>query len=244
MSTFYRSATFPRAWVFLTIFLGAVSAYSRTVTWDAVPFPTDSNWGGPTGQPASISSNEVVLDGQPARSEETFSGPFVFSCDVSLDARNASDGAFWLFFIPPETPLDHGLTNSVFFQLGYDGNSGIDTTGLFRRSGTGPDTALWTITNPLSAGTTNHISLGVAADGTLSLSLNGQPYSLPDTALLPFSQFQMQIQGWQPDNFWHVTNFTAVPEPSTVGLVGLGLAGLLVGSRRRKSGGGTGSVGW
>jgi len=172
MSISYQSATIPRALVFLAIFIGAVSAYSQPVTWDAVPFPTDSDWPGPFGQAASISPNEVILDGQPARTEQTFSGPFLFSCDVTLEARNTTDGAFWLFLIPPTTPLDHGLTNTVFFQLGYD-NNGVDTTGLFLRPGTGPDTVLWSIANPLSAGVTNHISLGVAVNGTLSLSLNG-----------------------------------------------------------------------
>lgn len=229
----YRSALYPRALVFVTIFIGAVSAYAGAVTWDAEPFPTDSDWGGPQGQPATISANEVILDGQPVRTEQTFSGPFLFSCDIVLDAKNTPDGALWLFLIPPTTPLDHGLTNSVFFQLGYDGTS-VDTTGLFLRSGTGPDTILWSITNPLSAVVTNHIALGVAANGALSLSLNGQSETLSNSAILPFGSFQMQMEGWQPNNFWDVTNFTVVPEPTTVTLVGLGLTGLFVGVRRRK----------
>jgi hypothetical protein len=139
--------------------------------------------------------------------------------------------------------LNSNLNNTVYFQLGYDTGINVDTTGLFQKTGPGPDTAFYSITNPLSAGVTNHISLGVAANGALSLSLNGQAVALPNTAVLPFGSFQMQMEGWQPNALWDVTNFAVVPEPSTVGLVGLGLTGLLVGSRRRKASDGTGSGG-
>ena len=234
MKTSYRSTISSRVLVFLAIFLGAVSAYAQPLTWDAEPFPVDSNWPGPKGLPATISANEVVLDGQPARSEQTFSGPFLFSCDVVLSAKNTTDGAFWLFLIPPSTALNSNLYNTVYFQLGYDTGINVDTTGLFRKSGPGPDTTFYSITNPLSAGVTNHVSVGVAANGALSLSLNGQAVSLPNTAVLTFGSFQMQMQGWQPNALWHVSNFAVVPEPTTVALVGLGVVGLLAGTRRNR----------
>jgi len=188
----------------------------RAQTWQALPFPSDSSWPGPFGQPAVITNNEIILDGQPARTIETFSGPITMDCDVSLDARTTTDGAFWLFFIPTGVALDKTATNSIFFQLGFE-NFGQDVMGVFKRQGipqNPPDTALFSMPYTLNTGTAYHVTLGVAGNGALSLSVNGQPYSLSNAAVLPFNQFQVQIAGWQPDAIWHVTDFTAVSGPA------------------------------
>jgi hypothetical protein len=48
----------------------------------------------------------------------------------------------------------------------------------------------------------------VAANGQLSLSVNRQSYSLPNTAAISFSQFQLEVMGWQPDDIWIVLDAT------------------------------------
>jgi hypothetical protein len=63
----------------------------------------------------------------------------------------------------------------------------------------------------------------VGTAGQLTLNVNGTPFALPSSTDIPLSQYQMELDGWQPDNTWHVLNFTAVPEPATVALVGMGL---------------------
>jgi len=207
-----RQFHFRTSWLLAFVLLSLCGCRAQKVTWQALPFPSDSDWPGPTGQSAIITSNEVILDAQPARSVETFSGPITIDCDVSLNARTATDGAFLLFFIPTGVALDKTATNSIIFQLGYK-KFGRDELYILKRRGipqNPPDVALFSTPYPVRAGTTYHVTLGVAATGALSLRMNGEPYSLTKAAALPFSQFQIQIHGWQPDDFWHVKNFTVV----------------------------------
>jgi hypothetical protein len=207
-----RQFRFRTSWLLALVLLSLCGCRAQKVTWQALPFPYDSDWPGSTGQSAIITSNKVILDAQPARAMETFSGPITIDCDVSLDARTGTDGAFLLFFIPPGVALDKTATNSIIFQLGYT-KFGRDELYILKRRGipqNPPDVAIFSTPYPVRAGTTYHVTLGVAATGALSLSVNDQLYPLTNAAALPFSQFQIQIQGWQPDNFWHVKNFTVV----------------------------------
>jgi hypothetical protein len=220
MSASSPHKTYLRALSFLSVFGVALAVQGQSVTWQALPFPTDSNWGGPEGQLASITSNQVVLDGQPARSEQTFTGPAIYNMDVSLDARNTSDGALWLFFIPLGQPATvASFTNSIFFQLGFS-NGGQDITGIFHRHSPAPDTAIWSTAYPIAAQTNYHVTLAVDGSGALSVSINGQSFPLPSTAIVPFSQYQIEIFGWQPNAIWHVSNFAVSTPPTCPDLVG------------------------
>lgn len=207
-----------RRLVLLSICACAVSAHSQSVTWQALPFPTDSDWPGPKGQPAIVTAAEVVLDGRPARTLQTFTRPVRIDCDAVLDARNTTDGAFWMFLIPPGESVNTGsFTNSVYFQLGFS-NVGQDVLAIARKHNPSPDTILYSAIYPVIAQTTNHVTLGVAADGQVSLTFNGQSRPVPNTATVSFSQFQIEIEGWQPDAFWHVSHFTVTPEQTTLAI--------------------------
>jgi hypothetical protein len=187
---------------------GVSATRTQRVTWQAQPFPSDSDWPGPKGQRASIMANGVVLDGQPVRSVQLYTGPATMDCNLVLDGSTAGDSALWLFLIPTAQSMDAvDFTNAVFFQLSYSKN-GRDTIGIYQRHSPARDTALWTSDYPVAVGATNHVTLGVAANGQLSLSVNGQSYSLPNTAAISFSQFQLEMMGWQPNDIWIVLDAT------------------------------------
>jgi hypothetical protein len=222
--------------VLLSMLACALESRALTVTWQAQPFPTDSDWPGPTGDPAVITPNEVILNARPARSQQVFSGPLTINCDVFVEARTTSDGVFTLSFASPGQPLDKDLASQTAFQMIYrnpgdgSGQDGLLITQVINKSGN----QVWgEIPFTVTGGTTYHLSMGVAADGALSLSIDGQSYPLPNSTAVPFSQFELQLGGWEPGDYWHVQNFTAVPEPATVMLVSLSLVGLAGIVRRR-----------
>jgi hypothetical protein len=215
--------------IFLGLLAWAEPASSQNVTWQALPFPDNANWPGSTGQPATITPNQVVLQGHPVRSLETYSGPITLNCNVTLSNDGAGEGSLQLNFIPLGQATNLGLTSGILFVLGY-GDSYGDQLQLWSY----PSSELWSNSFTFAAGANYQLSMSVAANGALSLSVNGQSYPLPNSATLPFSQFQLQMEGWQPANTWTVDNFAVVPEPTTAMLVGVSLAGLATTLRRRK----------
>ena len=236
MQQFYSGQPRLLVLVLLSMFACALESRALTVTWQALPFPTDSDWPGPTGDPAVITPNEVIINGRPARSQEVFSGPLTINCDFFVEARTTEDGVFTLNFASPGQPLDKDLAFRTAFQMiyrnpgSYSGQDGLQIVQVNNGSGT----VVWgEIPFTVTGGTTYHLSMDVAANGALSLSINGQSYSLPNSTAVPFSQFQLDLGGWQPGDYWHVQNFTVVPEPATVMLVGLSLVGLAGIVRRR-----------
>jgi hypothetical protein len=193
----------------LSLLVGVSVSHAQTITWKALPFPSDSDWSGPTGQLAVVTANEVVLDGQPVRSEQQYTEPTTINCDMVLDASTSGGSALWLFLIPTGQSIHIiDFTNSVFLQVAYD-DDGQGTIGLYQRHSPAPDTALWSTNYTIIVGATNHVTMGVATNGELSLSMNGQPYDLPDTAAISFSQFQVEAEGWQPNDIWGVLNASA-----------------------------------
>jgi hypothetical protein len=207
--------------VLLSLLIGVSVCHAQSITWQVLPFPTDGTWPGPFGQPAVVTSNnEVILQGQPVRSVQVYTVPATINCDVVLDARTTTDGGLWLFLIPTGQSIQAiNFTNAVFFDLGYS-NVGQDSLSFYQKNGLAPSTVLWSTPNPLIGGATNHVALGVAANGQLSLSVNGQPYSLPSTTAISFSQFQIELEGWQPGDTWQVLNFTLTTPPTCPNIIG------------------------
>jgi MYXO-CTERM domain-containing protein len=207
------------------------------VTWQALPFPNDSDWGGAVGSPAIITPTEIILSGQPVRSVQSFSGPLMLQFDVSLDARSTTDGAFELFFIPLGIPLDKSPIPATSFLMGYRNRLQPSQDALYLQQVT--NTVVWgPIPFVLAVSNVYHYVMNIAANGAIDFSINGLPFLPPSAAAAAYSPFQIELEGWQPGNVWHVQNFTAVPtiipEPGTATLVGLSVMGLLALIRRRR----------
>jgi len=234
MTTFKKSAILSSLKLATSIFLVGLAwaplARSQSLTWQAIPFQADSSWPGPFGSPATITPSQVVLNGQPVRSVQSYTGPLGFSCDATLTHDAVGEGGFWLSVIPTGQPTNLDLTSGFLFDIGY-GDSYGPQLELWNYATT---TEIWSNAFPFSAGTTYHMSIGVAANGLLSLNVDGTPYVLPNSATLGAGAFQLQMQGWQPSNTWTAGNFAMVPEPSTVALAVTGLLGLVAFARKRR----------
>jgi len=215
--------------------LSTGSNSARAVTWQILPFP-DNNWGGSHGQPASTNDNIIALYGQPVRSVETFSGPLKISYDVSLDSRAKTDGGLQFYFVPT------GLSSNLLYpclQLYYGYRNtpgGSDALLINTVSSDGKGTQVWgEVPINIVAQTTNHHIIEVSATGELTWIVNDLTNSIPGTVAVPFGEFQLELQGWQPGGpTWTVSNFAVVPEPSTALLMITGLLSLAFVNRSRR----------
>lgn len=234
---FHRSKACRPALAFSFIFAWALSIHAQTVTWQALPFPIDNDWPGPQGQPATISSNQVVLQGQPVRALQSFSFPFTINLDVQLASRYAPDGNFDLYLIPTGWPTNTMPHPALELYVGYRNPgdySGVDDVEIHEQTGPTTATNLWTsVPINLVAGTLYHLTFQVSDAGTLGLVFNGTAYTIPSDIAYTISPCQIEMWGWQPTDTWTVTNFGIVPEPSTMALVGVSLVWVAVFIRRR-----------
>ena len=177
----------------------------KALEWIALPFPKNSDWGGPRGQPALIGPDEIVLQGRNIRSQQTFTQPLTIECDVQLEERTASDGSLAITLVPAGAPADMDPEELIQFRMIYrsaGAYSGRDALVIEKRYGT-----VWG-EEPfkLRAGEPYHLKLEVTSSG-LRISVNGQAYE-PDHVTVPFGKFHIQFGGWQPTNRWHVRNIT------------------------------------
>jgi hypothetical protein len=213
----------------LWLFASILPACAAPVDWQILPFPQDSDWGGYKGQPATTNGNVVTFYGRPVRSVQFFSGALHISYDVVLQAQNASDGAFQIAFVP--TGLPTNTAHSIYTQLRMEYGPGDLVVGT-----NGAATYLWKYTPfNLNSQTVYHCEVDLSASGGLTWTINNLTNSIPSTIKVPYSSYQLDLLGWQPDNIWRVSNFDVVPEPATAILATVGVGLLLSVSRRRKS---------
>jgi hypothetical protein len=216
------------------MFVWLSSAVGQTVTWQALPFPITSNWPGPTGQLASITSTGIVLQGQPVRTVESFAAPFTINCDFELASRFTDDGAFTLYLLQPGQPTNTDPTVGLALQIIYS-NTGafgsVDRLEIVQLGGQG----LWSnLTFHVVGGTTYHLTLQVLQTGGLNLDIDGTPYPISGNVAYGYADAQIQLGGWQPNDTWTASHFTLVPEPSAALLLTASLAGLAALIRRRR----------
>ena len=206
----------------------------QSTSWQDLPFPQDSTWPGSQGSPATTNGNQVTLQGQPVRSTQVFTWGSTFTFKTVLDSRpgnSTDDGSFQFNMIPLRQATNLDLTSYTGLFMAW-WNFQPDALAIYQ-SGTQSGS---NIPFGIIAQKTNQVTIAVFQNGLLTWIIDGQTYS-NGTVTMPYSQFQVQVTGWQPTDTYHMIGFAAVPEPGTLTLAGLGLAVLLAGVRRCKSSG-------
>jgi hypothetical protein len=209
------------------IFAGSTPSEAQSVTWQILPFYTDTDWPGSQGSPATTNGNVISLTGQPVRTLQTFSGPLRISYDVVLSARASTDGNIQFFFVPTNLPMDK-IHPSFQLSMTYV-NGGTDVLQAYNLLANVTDVRVWGPTPfGVSAGTVYHNIIDVTAGGNITWIINNVTNMIPSNVTIPFAQYQLELQGWQPGGpTWTVSNFAVVPEPSVAMLVAASLAGMV-----------------
>jgi len=182
--------------------------------WYIQPFPVNSDWPGPKGEPATWEDGELLLTGQPVRSRRSYSAPVTVSWETVLEKRYTHDGALTIMFEPEGLPLDQQGEQVVAFSMGY-GHGGMDDgtahLGVWQQMALRENfhpigKKLWG-EEPFSfvAGQPYRVTLEIKVDG-MRASVNGREYQMSGVNL-PYRRFHIAIEGWQPTNRWHVRNF-------------------------------------
>jgi len=177
----------------------------RLVEWNLLPFPRNSDWPGPQGEPATVVPNEVVLRGQPVRTKQTYPATLSFECDVTLEKLAINNGCLWIALVPEGSdPNLNWPAESVVVELGYNQINGRDGHLNINH---GP-TAIRLNDTPLvlEGGKPYRLSVKLLPD-RMRVTLNGQAFEAKGMTL-PFKACHIQLMGWQPANTWHVRNFT------------------------------------
>ena len=182
----------------------------RLVAWDILPFPEDSNWPGPRGEPALIQNNNILLQGRPVRTQTSYTLPLTIECEVELEERAATDGAAWFDVVDEQDSRNLDPKRCVMFTFGYAHPASRFNTGelsVWRCDGNSHGPMVWGKTPfPVAAGQTYQLRWDIRADG-MTMTIDGQTFDIPDVTV-PWEKVQVRLMGWQPANRWHVRNLT------------------------------------
>jgi hypothetical protein len=199
-----------RTLIVLTVCSWTLSVSAQTVTWQILGWPSNQNWPGPQGSPATTNGNQIVLTGQDVLSVQSFTPPATISYDVLLPTKSTTDGIIELYFVPTGEPSNIVPTNDV--ELSWsETQTGNDSLQVEKDHYT---SILWgSVPYPLAAGTTYHVSVNVAADGQVSWAINGADVGLSNSVVVPYPNFQVRLSSWQPTEVWQISNFTVTTAP-------------------------------
>lgn len=209
-------------------------ATAQSVTWQILPFQ-QSDWPDGQGSPASTNGNVIALHGQPVRTVQTFSGgPLKISYDAVLDSRSSTDGGLQFIFVPSGL-ASNVLRPALVLYFGFRNTPGLlDALYITSISSNGTGTQVWgEVPFSISVQTVYHNEIDVSPSGGLTWIVNSQTNSIPGSVTIPFAQYQLEMESWQPGGPTSfgptvtVSNFSAVPEPCTAALVTVGLMGML-----------------
>lgn len=177
----------------------------RSLAWDALPFPRNSDWPGPKGLPAHIEDGDLILQGREARTRSAYSVPLTIECEFLLEARSGTDGGLAIRLIPPDQPADLNITQTLYLVLSYR-PSGEAIAEIQSCNASSTAKTLWG-GKPfdLRVGKPNQLQIDFLSKG-IRFAVNGQVFEAQDV-VVPYDRFYIQIWGWQPVNRWHLRNF-------------------------------------
>jgi hypothetical protein len=198
----------------------ALPVPAQSITWQVLPFPVNTDWPGPQGQASVVNGTELTIQGSPVRTTQSFMPGETISFDVVLDARAAPDGGLQVYL------GQAGVAANLIpypFTLFYMTYRNYEPDALFIEQDSAPHVGsmVWgEVPFTFAAQTTYHVTIGVAANGQVSWTINGQAYSIPNTVLVPLTPFQIELWGWQPTNVYQINNFTVTPISSCPNIIG------------------------
>ena len=187
---------------------GCAATGPRSLTWDILPFPRDSDWPAWNGMPAKLEDGELVLQGHPVRTRAVYSVPLTIECEFELENRVAPDGYCGIGFVPAGSPDDVGPRDLRWLQIAYRGTgagTGRDGLSFLARDSGSRDKLVWG-EEPfvIQAQKYYAIRLEVTEDH-VRVVIDGHPYDL-NGVKIPYKQFRVQLNSWQPTDRWHVRN--------------------------------------
>jgi hypothetical protein len=185
------------------------------VDWTVLPFPSNCDWPGAKGYSAELGNGTFLLRGQSIRSRGSFSGPVTISLDTVLEDRIGTDGYVSIELLPDGLSAAEQSPQVFGFYMVYRNNANDGLT-IYQRLGLTEDfhpvsRLVWG-EQPfgISAGRPYHIELHVG-NSSWTVSINGKQFEILDIAI-PYKNYQIQINGWQPTVRWHVRNLSVAPD--------------------------------
>ena len=176
--------------------------------WDVVPFPRDSDWPGPRGEMSTITDEEIVLQGSPARTREAHQIPFALDCELDPADLTLDQANLWILLFAPGPSRDEYPRKYFLLDVGCTANEDQAQITLVLNQAfalRGNSREIWRGT-PLTVERRKpcHLRLEVET-GRLRISLNDQ-VSVVNDITIGIPSAQIQLWNWQPTTKWIVRN--------------------------------------